>query len=105
MACDLIVYVDNDNLVEIPRLENQADGEAIEDASISILITDSSGTLVPGVTWPIYAAHTGGGRYIGVLDSALQVADTGRYQAVITATSPTVGVAKWRRPVQSKVRR
>lgn len=96
---DLIVYLDSDNALRIPRLENNVTGEAITDASITAYLKEPDDSLVEGQDWPLSLAHTGDGEYVGILEHGLEVEVGSRYTVQVTATSPSVGRRTWTRAV------
>lgn len=70
-----IVYRQNDNLLELTGLINEATGAAINDAQVSARLVDAKGVDIPGQGWPLTLEFVVGsdGDYRGMLESALQL--------------------------------
>jgi len=99
------LYLDNSNVVELRDLTNSVTGLADEGASVSLTITDQSGTAVTGETWPVSMAHVSNGLYRATLSESLSIVSGRKYFAVVSATGSGGQVGKWTCPVVAEVRR
>ena len=71
---DLFYYL-NDNLVELDGLTNEATGAYINDATVTVTLTDTAGTQIAGETWPLTMGYVSGsnGKYRATLEDTLTV--------------------------------
>jgi len=101
------IYLLNDNLVVLDKLANEADGAAINNATVTCTLKDSAGVNVAGQTWPLAMVYQVGsvGKYIGTLEDALSLADGAVFTAVIDADGGAGLKGHWEIPVKAKVRR
>jgi len=63
MSCDAVLYIDNNNVVELRNLINAQTGAIDTSAQVSCTLYDPLNAQVAGVTWPLPMAHAGGGTY------------------------------------------
>ena len=88
MSCrQLILDVDNDNTVYLDSLTGP-DGEYVNNATVTAVLKDSTGTNVTGVSWPLTLAYItdSNGRYSGVIESVADLIDGATYILGVTAT-------------------
>ena len=80
------LYVDNDHVVEIQGLRDQA-GALVSGAVAQATLYQADGvTEVPGVAWPLALTYTGTrGIYRGELGNAVEVVDGNRYEMKLSA--------------------
>jgi len=76
-----ILYVGNDQLVELRNLVNEATGEPINSATVTCTLTEAGGGSVTGVTWPVTLAYVADsdGVYRGTLPYNLSLAAGTKY--------------------------
>lgn len=99
-----IIYVGNDTLLEVRSLTDQADGSAVESASVSVTMKDASGSNISGQVWPASLAHVSAGTYRVVLPETLDLTAGGEYTAEITASVGGSTAAFWQIPFVARVR-
>ena len=74
-----ILYLDNDNAVEVIKLRDRAD-TVISAATVDFTLLDSLGAEVAGATWPQAMTPTGiAGGYDLVLDKAVAIVENALY--------------------------
>jgi hypothetical protein len=95
-----ILFVDNDNYIEVSGLRNGATDAYENSASLTCTLKNSAGTNVTGQSWPLTLSYvsSSNGVYRGVLDDGLDLTAGETYYATVTGTasgltiSVTVGV-------------
>lgn len=70
-----IIYIGNDNYVELSSLKNKATDAYINDAAVTATVKDQTGTDVTGQSWPVTMAYVSGsnGTYRGTLEDGLDL--------------------------------
>lgn len=100
-----VVYVLNDNLIEVDKLQDASDDLYINDATVTVTLKDSDGTNVTGQSWPLtldYVADSDG-KYQGTLESALSLTVKEHYYAHVDAVKGTL-VAHWEKQLKALTR-
>ena len=92
------IYLDNDTLVEVDALTNEATAEVISDATVAVTLYNAV-TLaeVTGQAWPatLIAVVGEAGSYRAVMDKTVEVVEGEFYTARVTAAT-TGGIdASW----------
>jgi hypothetical protein len=92
-----VIYVGNDNLVEVPALKNELTGADINDATVTVSLADAAGNAVSGETWPKALTYVEGshGIYRATLPYTLDLVPGGRYFATIVADAGAGLRAEW----------
>jgi hypothetical protein len=100
-----VVYVLNDNLIEIDKLQDASDDSYINDATVTVTLKDSDGTNVTGQSWPLTLGYVAGtdGKYQGTLESALNLTSREQYYAHIDAVKGTLA-AHWEKQLKALTR-
>lgn len=88
------VYLSNTNLLRLQSLRKETDQSLIVGASVTVIVTDPSGSQLAGVAWPQAMADVGGGNYELSLPSTIAWTSGAEYKATIDA-STVVGVGHW----------
>ena len=101
----MLIYKDNENLVEIDLLKNAATDEYINDALVTATIKDSTGTVVTGDTFPKTLSYVAAsnGKYQAALSNSLVLIPGRHYTAFITASVGGLD-ASWEIPLLAALR-
>jgi hypothetical protein len=89
------LYIGNDNIVSISGLTNAATNAVVNDATVMLSLSDTSGNAVAGQSFPVamnYVA-TSDGDYAFNLQSDLQLRHNTVYVAQITVNSSGIDAA------------
>ncbi len=100
------IYIDNDNLLRLSGLRNEATGDYINSAVVTVTVIDSGDVNVVGQAWPltlVYVASSNG-RYEGTLEETLVLIAAASYTAVIDAVFGGDLKAHWELPLTAEVR-
>lgn len=81
------MYINNDMVVMLLSLRNKATGKAVNDATVTVTLTDASGVEVSGQSWPTSLAYVAGskGDYQGIFTDSLAVKPKTEYTATFEA--------------------
>lgn len=92
-----ILYVGNDNVLEVAALNNEMTGEDLNAAIVTVQLTTQGGVDVDGDTWPKTMAYVEGSRglYRTTLPFTLELVAGGRYNAQVVADAGTGLRAAW----------
>jgi hypothetical protein len=103
----LTLYHGSDCLLEVEHLQDDATGESLDAATVSVTLRDSAGHPVGGETWPLALSYVTGTRgvYRCTLADTLGVVAGQRYKAIITADAGPGRKAEWTVDVICKPRR
>lgn len=101
-----IWYVDNDNVVTLDELTDEA-GDYVNDATVEATLFDLDGDEVTGVTWPITLSYVAAsdGLYRGVAGDVAAVADGAEYDVRVDVDDGSGGTARFWHRVVAKTRR
>ncbi|MGH8626450.1 MAG: hypothetical protein ACREYC_14670 [Gammaproteobacteria bacterium] len=85
MAVD-VIYLANDNLLELQGLTNAASGAYVNDATVTATVVDKNGANVAGGSWPLTLAYVAAsnGKYRGTLQETLTLTEGQDYTAKVT---------------------
>ena len=98
-----IIYIDNDNLIELTGL-NDKDG-LINDATVEVTIVDTKDLEVEGIVWPLTMDPTGSnGDYEAVIDKAAEFLENTGYRAIIIVTASAGRDGKWEKKFTPQLR-
>lgn len=80
MAVD-VIYLANDNLLELQGLTNVANAAYVNTATVSATVVDKNGTNVAGQSWPLTLSYVtaSNGNYRGTLEDALSLTENEDY--------------------------
>lgn len=83
----LVLYPENDNLLEWQEMKNNATGAYVNNATVSATLFDDTGAQVAGETWPKALAYVAGsnGLYRATLAAVLSVVAGRDYSARVVA--------------------
>lgn len=96
VASELVLYISNDNVVEIDELIDSTTETTITSATVTFALKDSAGTTVTSGTGSL--SHVAAGKFRGEIASSVTLTNKARYTLEITAsTSDRDGF--WRVPV------
>jgi hypothetical protein len=103
----LTLYHGSDCLLEVEHLQDDATGESLDAATVSVTLKDAAGNPVGGETWPLAMAYVTGTRgvYRCTLADTLGVYAGQRYTAEITAHAGSGRTARWTVDMLCKPRR
>lgn len=92
-----ILYVGNDNILELDSLKNDLTGADLNAATVSVTLKDSAGANVAGSSWPLAMTYVAAsnGTYRATLGYAIALVAGGRYTATITADAGAGLHASW----------
>ncbi len=103
-----IVYLLNNNVLELQELTNTITGAIDVGATVTVTLKDRSGTEVTGQTWPttmtLVSESPLTGTYRATLDADLNLAAKRDYVAVIDATGSGGQLGHWEYPLKAQVR-
>jgi len=99
-----IWYEQNDMVIEVSDVIDAITGNPIDDAIINGTLKDSTGTDVPGVTWPQTLPNVGTGLYRIAIDKAALVISGQLYTLSIVLVTPGGVDAYWEVAVGGEVR-
>lgn len=105
MASPLIMFIDNNNVIELQSLTNSVTGVADTAATVTMTLTDRAGTPVSGQSWPSTLSHVADGLYRLTLEDDIAIVDRGSYIANIDAVGSGSEVGHWEIPVRAATRR
>jgi len=102
-----LLYITNDNVIELDGLQNTVTEAYINDATVTVTITDKDGTEVVGETWPLAMPYVRGsdGTYRANLADTLTLTNGARYAATVTADAGANGLATWVEDLIARVRK
>ena len=105
MAKLVRLFRNNDYLVEITDLKNEALDTFYNAATVSVTLKDSAGVTVTGVSWPVTLLYVDAsdGVYRGVIDKAIAIVLGQFYTAEISAAEGGAE-AFWEIPLQAMKR-
>ena len=91
------LYVDNDMVLQIDDLKDEIAGEAINNATVTVTLSDEQGNEVLGAQWPLSLVHvaTSNGAYRVTLPYTLEVTPGARYVATVVADAGPGLRAQW----------
>ena len=92
-----VLFYQNDNLLELDALTNQRTGAYINNATVTVTLTDLDDTEVAGETWPLAMSYVAAsdGKYRATLKDSLSLTEGQRYKATITADAGTDSKGVW----------
>lgn len=97
MSTITVLYVDNDNILEVCHLREELTGDFLNTATVQVTLFDADGAETTGDTWPKpmpYVANSKG-VYRTVLPAALDLQPNSRYAAEINVDAGVSLLAKW----------
>lgn len=82
-----ILYVGNDMIMELDGLKNAVTNAFVNNATVNVTLTDSSGEQVTGETWPLTMSYvtSSDGTYRATLQDTLPLVKNKRYKATVNA--------------------
>lgn len=100
-------YVDNDNLIAVSGLTNEASGSYINDAAVTCTLYDDDAAEVAGQTWPLTLSYVADsdGIYRGTLEYDLAMTNDTKYLIKIDADGGTGLIGHYEIPVFARTRR
>lgn len=106
MARGRIFVGNNDTLIELVGLTNDATDAIVSDAIVTCVLVDYGTQLeVPGVAWPLTLNGQGGGLYQGIIDKAVQIQAGLLYDLKITAAAPGGLDQEWHQDLKAQLQR
>lgn len=96
----MILWILNDNTIEIAALTDSKTGAAITDATVTAQIKDSAGESVGSA---VTMTHVSAGRYSGDAPASLSLENEANYTAEVSASSSGRD-GFWRIPCKAKYR-
>ncbi len=92
-----ILYLDNDNVLEVQQLRNDTSGDFLNTANVSMTLHDAGGDPVNGANWPLPLQYVDGshGVYRVTLDRDLALTLNARYIARIAVDGGSELRASW----------
>lgn len=92
-----VIYVGNDNELEVAGLRNEMTGADMNNATVTVRLTTTAGVDVDGAAWPKTLPYVAGsnGLYRATLPYTLTLVPGGRYVATIVADAGAGLHAQW----------
>lgn len=93
-----VAFHQNDNLLEVIGLKDEAAGQFLNDKTVTVTVTDVKGAQVAGETWPLAMAFVAGsnGDYRATLKETLGFTAGKEYLADIVADGGAGLKARWK---------
>lgn len=110
MADDGVLWVGNDNVVEVRDLKSSASGAFQNSKTVEVTLYDADDAEVDvlsgSITWPLSMSYVSSsdGVYQATLPDTLDLTEGAFYTAIITADAGAGLYAKWTRSYQAKKR-
>ena len=103
----MTAFVANTNLLTLVGLTSHITDIAINDATVTVTVMDSSGVEVTGETWPLTMDYISGsdGNYQAVLTDTLPLIARRAYVAEINADAGTGRQGQWQFKFRPEIRR
>lgn len=98
------LYLDNSNVIELRALTNSATDTVDTGATLTVTLTDVSGTEVAGQVWPAAMAHVADGTYRATLEDDIELLEGQPYKVVVSATGGGGQVGLWNCTVIAQAR-
>lgn len=91
------LYLGNDMLLEVANLRDQATGEYLNAATVTVSLENSEGVPVVGESWPLAMTYitASNGTYRAILRDTLTLASGARYVAEVIADAGEGRRARW----------
>lgn len=101
------LYLGNDMLLEVANLRDQATGDYLNAATVTVTLKDSSGVAVAGESWPLAMSYitASNGTYRAILRDTLTFAAGARYVATVIADAGEGRRAQWELDFVCRTRR
>lgn len=99
-----IIYLLNNNCVELRALTNSATNIVDTGATVEVTIRDSAGVAVTGQTWPAAMSHVSAGTYRATLEEDIAILANRPYRAFVDATGSSGEKGHWELPLRAMVR-
>ena len=98
-----VLYIENDNLLELDGLQNAATDAYVNGATVTVTLRDQEGTAVTGQTWPatMYYVANSNGKYRATLEDVLSLTSRKRYTAEIDADGGAGLKGHWEFPLKA----
>lgn len=92
-----VLFVGNDNILEVSDLKNELTGADLNAATVTVTLKDAAGANVTGDTWPKTMTYVTGskGTYRTTLLYSMPLTAGDRYNAVISANGGAGLQASW----------
>jgi hypothetical protein len=102
-----IIFEGNDMVLELSELMNEITGEIINNAVVTVTLSDEAGAPVNGNSWPLPLEYIIGsdGIYRAILADTLALTPDARYFAELVADAGPGLRAKWVKDCVCRVRR
>jgi len=100
------IYIGNDNLLEVSGLQNALNDSYINDATVTVTLTNQAGDAVSGQAFPLTLNYVtdSNGVYRATLEDALALTEGAIYTAKITADAGGDLIGTWTIPLTARVR-
>jgi len=99
MSCDASLECGDlliGNSMDVQLLSVKVRGVIVPDATVTVTVKTSAGTVVVGADGLAMAAvEDNEGDYLGTLPETLDLVKDGRYQVIVLATKDGLGVGQW----------
>jgi hypothetical protein len=101
-----ILYIGNNNIVDVTGLRDENSGAFVSDAHVSVALFDGAGLPVGGAQWPLDMPYLpdSNGVYRVTLPYTLELAEGGRYVARVVADAGDGLHAQWDMPCVGRAR-
>lgn len=102
----LVLYIENDNVLELVGLQDSVTDAYVNSASVSVTLIDQAGTTVSGETWPLSLSYVAAsnGTYRATLRDTLVLSSQRQVTAKIVADDGVDRKATWEIPLTVKRR-
>lgn len=94
----MTAFLSNTNVLDLIGLKHAIENTFINDASVTVTITDEAGVPVVGQTWPATMAYLAGsdGNYRAFINASVVFIARDNYYAQISATDTSSRVGFWK---------
>lgn len=101
------LYLGSDMLFELAGLRDQATGDYLNAATVTVTLQDSAGVNVTGETWPLAMTYvtSSNGVYRATLKDTLSLTANARYVATVIADAGSGKRGQWELDVVARTRR
>jgi hypothetical protein len=106
MSTITVLYIANDNILEVCHLREDLSGDFLNSATVSVTLFDEDGVETTGDTWPKVMPYVAAskGVYRTLLPASLVLQPNARYMAEIDVDAGSGLLGKWSVDCVARVR-
>jgi hypothetical protein len=97
MSTISVLYIDNDNILEVCHVREELTGDYLNSATVEVTLYDADGAETTGDTWPKPMPYVAAskGVYRAMLPASLDLQPNARYSAEIEVDAGAGLLGKW----------